>query len=134
MEYINTLKDFIQHLKHEINEKDMEIQRKNDLLNIVYINSMNASKENIEVETRLHSTMANETQISDTLHEIRNNDEQLLRDDDNRLINDNSYYTIRENDDVFPIENNSIWITDNREHRKKYNGINNDGKDEIIKK
>ena len=92
---------------------------------------MNASKENIEVETRLHSTLANETQLSDTLHGIRNNDEQLLRDNDNRLINDNSYYAIRENDDVFPIENNSIWITDNRKHRKKYNGINNDGKDEI---
>ena len=59
LEYINTLKDFIQHLKHGI-------QRKNDLLNILYINSMDVSKDNIEVETRLHSTLANETQLSDT--------------------------------------------------------------------
>ena len=57
---------------------------------------MNVSKENIEVETRLYSTLANETQLSDTLHEIRNNGEQLLRDNDNRLIIDKLLHNQRE--------------------------------------
>ena len=62
IEYVITLKEFIQHLKYEINEKNKDICYKNDLLKKSNMTSNEFNKA--EVETSLQSSFARVTQKS----------------------------------------------------------------------
>ena len=130
IEYVITLKDFIQHLKYEINEKNKDIRHKNYLLKKSNMTSNEFNKA--EVETSLQSSLASVTQKSEvfgnnnassSIHDNQtsqsDNEISIIVDDTNGTC-----YSNRESDNLFPTAINTDRITDNRHRREKFNEKN----------